>query len=240
MAGEVADFSGVIVRRAPTYSAIANAIRRELLLGRAAAGERMPSLNELAIMLGQKRADVADALAELERLGFLVEEDGALVLHEPEHDRALLRDRLRHVESGELWFTEYRAIIESGAAALAALRRTPDDLVAMEEAQVLLQTAMTAIEARNADTAFHLAVAAACQNPEVLAAVEDARMEIAGPIDLMRVQWIKDASFHGHQIILRAIREVRPDDAKEAMWNHIDTTRQEFEVELRHGGSQPV
>jgi len=238
MAGDVADFSGVVVRRAPTYSAIANAIRRQLLLGRMTPGQRMPDVATLAELLGKKQSHVAEAFAELQRLGFLVEEDGALVLREPEHDRALLWDRIRRVDSGELWFTEYRSIIESGAAGLAALRRTPEDLVALEEAQVLLQTAMTAVDARNADTAFHLAVAAASQNPEVLAAVEDARMEIVGPMDLMRVQWIKDASYHGHQIILRAIREVRPDDAREAMWHHIDTTRQAFEAELRGTGPQ--
>jgi DNA-binding FadR family transcriptional regulator len=233
MTGDVADFRGVVVRRAPTRSAVADAIRRELLLGRVAEGQRLPPVAELAATLGAEIEEVREGLAELRRLGFAVGSGGRLVLREPAPDRELLRTAMGDDGQGVLWFTEFRAIIESGAASFAALRRTPQDLAAMEEAQVLLQTATTTIEARNADTAFHLAVAAAAQNPDVLSAVESVRLEIVGPLDLMRVQWIKDASYHGHQIILRAIREVRPDDAKEAMWNHIDTTRQEFEIELR-------
>lgn len=240
MAGEFADFSGVVVRKSPTHSSIADAIRRELLLGRVVAGQRLPRATELAETFEQDTADVLDALAELSRLGFLVPEGEGLVLNEPEHTREFLRDRMRDNEEGVLYFTEFRAILESGAARLASLRRTPEDLVAMEAAQERLSQAATTVEARNADTAFHLAVAAASQNPDVVEAVERARMEIVGPLDLMHVQWIKEASYHGHQIILRAIREVRPDDAKEAMYNHIDTTRLEFQAELQTGPAPTV
>ncbi len=241
MVGEIAEFRGVVVRQEPTHSAIADAIRRELLLGRVIAGQRMPRPAELAATLRQETSDVLDAFIELTRLGFLVEQDDGFVLHEPDHDKEFLRDRMRADERGVVHFTEYRAILESGAAGYAALRRSDEDLAAMEMAQQDLLSAGTTVEARNADTAFHLAVAAATQNPDILAAVEHARLEIAGPVDLMHVQWIKDSSYHGHQIVLRAIREVRPDDAKDAMWNHIDTARIELEAELGMGeGSQRV
>jgi GntR family transcriptional repressor for pyruvate dehydrogenase complex len=63
---------------------------------------------------------------------------------------------------------ELRALVESGAAELAALRRTPADLARIEAALVRMGVALeTGSDAVGDDDAFHIAVAAATHNPQL-------------------------------------------------------------------------
>ncbi len=150
----------------------------------------------------------------------------------PSTTRPGIRARYAADDAAVLNFTEYRQVLEGGAAGFAAWRRTSDDLAAMEMAQVRLDASLSKHEARNADTAFHLAVAAAARNPDLFRAIEDVRMQIVGPLDLMRLEWIKEASFHGHQIILRAIKAGHREEAEEAMRNHVGASKSHYQQEL--------
>ncbi len=69
---------------------------------------------------------------------------------------------------------EYRAVVEGGAAALAAGRAGASERAALRTAlQALRDDEAGAF--RRADTAFHLAVAHASGNPVLVATVADAR-----------------------------------------------------------------
>lgn len=63
---------------------------------------------------------------------------------------------------------ELRFIVETGAAELAARRRTPEQLARMRAALERMAEALeTGMDAVAADDAFHVAVASATQNPQI-------------------------------------------------------------------------
>lgn len=231
-----ADLTRAVVRWDRQESGIVNAIRRELALGRILAGQRLPHPQVLAGRFGVDLGMIERVLTELHANGMLVAGPGGeILLREPGADRTMLAKELQIDPLGLVRFTEYRAVLESGAAGLAAHRRTQDDLTAMDDAQRRIIESTDPIEARNADSAFHLAIAYAADNQVLVERIEDARMEVVGALDLMRMGFIKVASYHGHEVILRAIRAGNSHDAAEAMRLHIDTSRQEFQKRLELG-----
>lgn len=231
-----ADLSGAVVRWAPHDTGIVNAIRRELALGRVLAGQRLPPVAAIAERFGVNEILIDRVLMQLHDAGMLdATPSGELLLRDPPSDRTLLKAELQSDPFGLVRFTEYRAVLEAGAAGLAAHRRTPEDLAEMAEAQRQLTEAQDPVASRNADTMFHLAVAHASDNEPLIEAIEDARMEVVGSLDLMKMGFIKVASYHGHEVILRAIRAGNSHDASEAMRLHIDTSRQEFQRRLDAG-----
>lgn len=231
-----ADLSRAVVRWERQEVGIANAIRRELGLGRVLAGQRLPDVPALARRFGVDNAMIERVLTILYGDGMLVAGPGGeLVLANPPANRALLAETIERDPMAIVHFTEYRAVLEAGAAGLAAHLRTDADLAEMVHAQQRLVDSADPIAARNADTAFHLAIAYATDNQVLVEAIEDARMRVVGAMDLMRKGFIKVASYHGHEVILRAIRAGNSHEAAEAMRLHIDTTRQEFQKELEDG-----
>lgn len=231
-----ADLSRAVVRWDRQESGIVNAIRRELALGRVLAGQRLPHPQALAVRFDVDLGMIERVLTELHRLGMLVPGPaGEIVVKEPDANRTMLARELQSDPLALVRFTEYRAVLESGAAGLAAHRRTPSDLLAMAEAQRGIIESTDPVVARNADTAFHLAIAYATDNQVLVERIEDARMEVIGALDLMREGFIKVASYHGHEVIFRAIQAGNSNDAAEAMRLHIDTSRQEFQKRLEVG-----
>jgi len=231
-----ADLSRAVVRWERQEVGIVNAIRRELGLGRVLAGQRLPAPERLAARFGVDIGMIERVLGSLHAGGMLIPGPGGeLMLQNPAPNRTLLADALQRDPLGIVHFTEYRAVLEAGAAGIAAHRRTDDDIAAMVRAQQRLVDSTDPIESRNADTAFHLAIAYATDNQVLVERIEDARMEVVGAVDLMRKGFIKVASYHGHEVILRAIRSGNSHEASEAMRLHIDTTRQEFQKQLEEG-----
>jgi GntR family transcriptional regulator, galactonate operon transcriptional repressor len=130
----------------------------------------------------------------------------------PGADLALLRD-----------LGEVRGIIEPAAVRLAAVRRTDEDLAALEAALTAMGASLTAMgesgpaHTVEADLAFHRALLAATHN-ELLE-----RMEMVIESGLAHRDRIVHSSPHGedpvpsHQAVLTAVRDQDPDAAESAM-----------------------
>lgn len=113
---------------------------------------------------------------------------------------------------------ELRTIVEPGAASLAALRATDDDLAALDAALAEMAAAGPDVAAAvSADLAFHRALLAATHNELLL------RMEIVIETGLAE----RDRMVHGaqgsddpvptHQAVVEAIRQHHPEEAAQAM-----------------------
>lgn len=129
---------------------------------------------------------------------------------------------------------EVRGIIEPAAIRLAAVRRTDDDLTALDEAL----TAMSRQDggpahAVEADLAFHRALLAATHN-ELLE-----RMEMVIESGLAHRDEIVHSSPHGtdpvpsHRAVLDAVRDRDPDGAETAMRALLDQAVRD--LDLVHG-----
>ncbi|WEK60800.1 MAG: FCD domain-containing protein [Candidatus Microbacterium colombiense] len=225
------DFSRAVLQPVSGYQAVAGFLRREMALGRIRPGDRLPPERRLAEQLGVARETLRQALRILEGSGQIVISRGAAggaIVQDAVMDPRLIREevRTRSAEIGDL--TEFRAIVESGGAALAAARRSEADLEAMALAQRELAASATKAESRIADTDFHIALAEASGNSFVRDAVEEARVRMFEPVDLMSFDFVKDSSWHAHEAILDAVRGGDAEGAAEAMRAHLRTTREEF------------
>ncbi|MFJ4290730.1 FadR/GntR family transcriptional regulator [Cupriavidus sp. NPDC089707] len=147
---------------------IAHQIRQRILDGTLAHGQRLPTEHELATAFDVSRNVVREAIARLKLSGYVETRrgTGSFVAQgigqrnfEIVTDELLQKDALEHV-------FQLRVEIESGAAALAARFRTPQQLEALRMALVKVDAAGGDWE-KGADTAldFHLAVGNATNNP---------------------------------------------------------------------------
>ncbi|NGN91275.1 FadR family transcriptional regulator [Nocardioides sp. KC13] len=152
---------------------------RELLTdGEWAVGARIPPEPELAAALGVSRNTVREAVRALAHTGLLEVRrgDGTYVAAANEV-AAMMRRQVGRVDLQHV--LEVRHAIETQAAALAAQRRTDDDLQALTAIMERRATAVAAGDADafvDADAEFHLGVVTATHNPlliELYAGFED-------------------------------------------------------------------
>ena len=137
---------------------------------------------------------------------------------------------------------EVRAILEPGIAALAAERRTGQDLELMREAIADEAEASDGIEAHDASRRFHIALARASGNEELVRVIETLWLVEVGRRLLFRrstePDWQRtDAS--EHREVLAAVHEGRATDAERLMARHVRDAAHHWEPERQGtGGSR--
>jgi DNA-binding FadR family transcriptional regulator len=225
------------VHVAPAYELAAEEIRRAVLTGRYAPGDRLPNERELSQQLGVARATLREATRALVAEGLIEVRRGAhggiRVVGQGVQSRAAVRARLRKIAGEVDELLDLRICLEAGAARLAALRRGPDDLAVLQEAfdrmqRIFDEDRMTAVsEFWRADVDFHAAIARATGNARLRAAVEDARTEFLRPVGHV-FSTIHAAAHDGHRELLEAIRASDAVAAADAARDHIEITRSAF------------
>ncbi|MEU6204257.1 FadR/GntR family transcriptional regulator [Micromonospora musae] len=141
-------------------------LRERILAGEWPVGSRIPTEPQLVAALGVGRNTVREAVRALQHAGVLEcrQGSGTYVVSTdelaPVVARQLTDDRVTEV-------IEVRRAFEVEAARLAALRRTPEDLVALDDALAAREAAWhggRADEFVEADVVLHTAVIAAAHN----------------------------------------------------------------------------
>jgi len=187
------------------------------------AGQRLPTERVLAQQLGVSRASVAQAVVALEVQGILSVRhgDGIYLVRQADPTASaqeVIRRRQRLPE-----ILEAREALEVKITALAAQRRTPEDLTAIEAALEKMASEVDAGEhGYDGDLAFHEAVTAAAHNPILTALMG----MLAGSIEETRRESLAQAgrarqSLASHRNILTAIRSGDVDGAATAALHHI-------------------
>ncbi len=221
------------------YQAVVDHLRREFMLGRLRPGDRLPAERQLAEHLGVARETLRQAYRLLEGGGHIEirrgARGGAIVL-ETFVDRTQMITEVAARSEEIIQLVEFRSVVETAAAQLAAVRRTDEELHEMVEAQRELREATLLRDLRAADTRFHLAIAAAARNPRLTSAIEDARVAMFQPVDALDFQFVKEASLDGHDALLDAIRHQDPDAAARAMRTHLGVTKDHFSELLASWG----
>ena len=189
------------------------------------AGERLPPERELAQRLGVSRATLSQALVALEVVGVVEVRhgDGTVVTARQQHATRIVEairshaDRLPEV-------IETRDALETKIAALAAVRRSEDDLARIDDALAAMEADIEAGgRGVEGDERFHGAVTAAAHSlllarlmDEIGDLVKETRLESLGqpgrPQD----------SLAGHHAIAAAIRAGDPAAASAAMHAHVE------------------
>ncbi len=224
------------------YQAVVDHLRREFMLGRLRPGDRLPAERQLAEHLGVARETLRQAYRVLEGGGHIEIRRGArggAIIQDSFVDRAQMVASVAERSDEILQLVEFRSIVETAAAQLAAVRRSPEQLAELEAAHAELLEAELLPELRAADTRFHLAIAAASGNARLTSAIEDARVAMFQPVDALEFQFVKDASVEGHEALMSAIRARDPEAAAEAMRTHLGVTKGHFADLLAEWGVRP-
>jgi GntR family transcriptional regulator, transcriptional repressor for pyruvate dehydrogenase complex len=139
---------------------------------------------------------------------------------------------------------EARRVIETGAAELAATRRTPNDLARF---QVHLDEMVAAADNGDvdafvtADLAFHQTVLDAADNAFIAALLEPlSRLLIPARRQTSEVGDIRRHAIEHHRAVLDAVRSGDPERARRAMHDHIDQTGRDLRTYVLKPGPKPT
>lgn len=210
-------------------------LTQQILRGVLKPGDKLPSESTIVRAHGVSRTVVREAISKLQAAGWVETHHGvgSFVLERQDtHGLQLNVDTALSVRD----ILELRLGLETQAVALAARRRSAEQLLQMRQAlddyQQSLANNDSCVEA---DQRFHLLIAEATGNPyfaQILqslgnALIPRARVRDAerGDADLGQLAALANLE---HETILAAIRRQDPDAARAAMWTHLSNSRERF------------
>jgi DNA-binding FadR family transcriptional regulator len=205
-----------------------------ILRGDFEAGSQLPSENELARQFNVSRPVVREAVKEVEMLGLVRRRQGRLTQIAPSDEWRHLapellsaRTEVGAVEDLMLELLELRRMVELEAAALAARRRTDEDIEAMNQWLGRMDTDLSdAGHFAHNDIGFHDAVLTATRNNLLQPLYRQLRplLELGREISAQVTADVRLKSQRGHQAIFRAIVDGDSDRARAAMNEHLSWT----------------
>jgi len=203
-------------------------IVERIVAGTLGEGDRLPSEHEFCRMFEVSRPVVREALARLRADGIIESRQGSgsYVRRRP------VRDLLQYGEASNaaqlLRCFEFRIALEGEAAALAAVRRTTQDLRAIRRANdACNEAARKGRLGKREDLEFHMAIANASGNALFGETMEMLHDDIQRGMDMAksltppekqeRVRILRAE----HSAVVSAIEERDPDRARVAMRAHV-------------------
>ncbi len=214
---------------------IADQIRQKIQTGEFAPGEQFPPEQQLAQSFRVSRNVVREAIARLKLAGYVATRRGIGTFVSPDagtqHFQIVPNDLL--TSSDLISVSELRIEIEAGAAALAAINRTDQQLASLEAA--LAQVDQSAHDWQlGAEKAldFHMEVARATNNPYFLKLMAHLKQVIGNATRTLRFTSSgTDRPVHierEHHQIFDAIRARDSESARAAMRLHLNRGIQRY------------
>jgi DNA-binding FadR family transcriptional regulator len=229
-------------RYRPGYELVAEQLLNYITEQNLRSGDRLPTEQGLAQILGASRNVTREAVKVLAAIGrlsvrrgagiFVAGSTGGLV------DDQLAQFRPTSMED-VLMLLEYRTVIESETARRAASLATPIEVRAVREcaqASLLAARAGDGYAFARADVALHDSVGAAAHNVFLRSSVANVR-RFASQSDVLLfhgdVPGSLEVAAEQHLAIAEAVAAGEADLARDLMVEHIATTRSQFERKLR-------
>jgi GntR family transcriptional regulator, transcriptional repressor for pyruvate dehydrogenase complex len=224
------------IKTASLVERLAAEVRAQIISGKLAVGQPLPTEARMAEEFGVSRPLVREALAHLRAQGFVetISGRGTFVQHPSQSD---LADAFAHQlvlahgpgpTADDLY--EARGAIELISAELAAQRATEDSIEALERLlSAMKESREDAAAYTAADVGFHVEVARATLNPllpTLLAPL--ARLIVEGVFESYSTSDAVRLGIAGHTRVLQAIKRGDPGAARRAMAAHLHQSRQVF------------
>jgi DNA-binding FadR family transcriptional regulator len=223
---------------------VASSISREIARGRLKPGDQLPTVQALAETFGVSRNVVREAIARLASEGLVWSQQGRGAFVSESTKSTVLKidyDTIQHGDAFRSLF-ELRGALEVRASALAAERRTAQDLNAMRQALMTMTAApYGSVAWLDADLDFHRAIAAATRNDYLVQFIgfvaERVRESILAAGNQHPSEDMAVVTLTEHEGILAAIEAKDGLAAQNSMQGHLNGAAQR--VGLREGEVAP-
>jgi GntR family transcriptional regulator, transcriptional repressor for pyruvate dehydrogenase complex len=213
------------------YEQIASQIKDQIVNGKLLPGDKLPSTRELSESFQVGRSTVREALSALKAMGLVEihQGEGSYVRKIDPSDLAMPQlDALIMSRTTILELLEARKSLEVSNAALAAEKRTEEDLRAFEQILERMKNSLdNEAEGEKEDILFHLTLAGATHNSIMMRLLEtiSGQMELAIR-ETRRLQVYSNKSvliqlYKEHQEIYEAIQASNPEEAQNKMRQHL-------------------
>lgn len=203
-------------------------LRAMIFSGELGPGDRLPPERDLGARLGISRMTLRLALKALESTGYIVTTRGS-------RGGSRVADAHSLAQCWNLWMRrhagelddifEFRTTVETRLAALAAERRTDDDLRTMARAVAVERRPQEWPSLFRADIDIHRSIARAAHSPRLEQAMLSSRGEVFLPVNLDRLEEREHQVHDSHNSILKAIGLRDAAQAAEQMRSHIELIR---------------
>jgi DNA-binding FadR family transcriptional regulator len=211
------------------YETVLRRLEEEMLSGKYAPGDKLPSERALMIQFAVGRGSIREALFALQKMGLVALAPGERAYVTRPTAQNLVRElsgaarQLLAVPGGIRHFQHARRLFECAMAREAAANATPESIRRMFEALEANRTATTVARAVASDIEFHYRIAQMANNP-VLTALHTALGEW---LREQRTTSVKATNSRrnahlAHRRIYEAIVARDPDRAAEAMRAHLE------------------
>ncbi len=214
-------------------------LRALIFSGELGPNDRLPPERDLGARLGISRMTLRLALKALESTGYIVTTRGSRGGSRVADTTALLRCwnqwMRQHLDELADIF-EFRTTIETRLAALAAERRTEEELAFMERIVAEEGGLESWTSLFRSDIDFHRAVARAARSPRLERAMMQIRGELFLPISLDRLEDRPHQVHDSHLQVLAAIRRRDAEGASQAMAEHLRLVRTLIDRALEEAG----
>jgi len=217
------------LKRVPNLSEqVAEFLAAELERGSIQPGEALPSEAELSERFEVSRTVIREALARLKYEGLLESRQGSKsIVAQPGNQRAFRLDRLEGANLTEIGYLyEFRTILESAAAALAAKHRNQENLDNLRMyLKIMDQAVNDHLDGTEANVDFHMEIVEASGNPFLKDFMHFFRGKIWDLVqsdrDHSNYQGLPPDVQQEHMIIFEAISARDSDKAREVILTHL-------------------
>ena len=218
-------------------------LRAMIFSGELGPGDKLPPERDLGARLGISRMTLRLALKALESTGYIVTTRGSHGGSRVAGADSLAQCwnqwmRLHAQELADIF--EFRTTVEARLAALAAERRTEQDLQTMERAVARERRPQDWSSLFRTDIDIHRSIARAARSPRLERAMLSSREEFFAPVDLARLEEREHQVHASHSAILEAIRGQDAATAEEQMRGHILIIRTLTDRALEASGIAPA
>ena len=222
-------------------SQISKMILSEIQSGQLKPGDRLPTEIALAEKYGVSRTILREAIASLKNDDILESRQGrGLIVKNPGSRQAFrFSDVFETISMDEVnYFYEMRALLESEAAGLAALRKTSDDVNEINEALHEMEEAVASNSLGNeAHSRFNAAIAAASHNPVLIQFLFFLQSKLHDLAKELRIKTMTSPEralivLAEHKQVAEGILSGDPVTAKIAVIDHLKKAAQRAGIEI--------
>jgi GntR family transcriptional repressor for pyruvate dehydrogenase complex len=217
-------------------------LRAMIFSGQLQPGAKLPPERDLSARLGISRMTLRLALKALESTGYIITTRGSRGGSRVSDGKVLYACWVRWMQDHSYELDdifELLMTVETRLAALAAERRTQEDLAAMERATAREQIPQDWPSLFRTNMDIHSTIARAAHSPRLEQVTLQARSDLFMPVDLSQLERWKHKAHDTHKVIIAAIRDRDANMAAKQMAEHLRLIQELIDRAVELAGITP-